>query len=91
MTFNLRSSVLLISFFIINFAITIKPLEISQLKRNVDDAEKLQLKKRYEMNKNKFRRKNTNHINESVHLCDTPLNSCIFFKLIETAEFNHFI
>ena len=80
MRFNLQFSVLLIGFFIINFAITIKPLEISQLKRNVDDAEKLELKKRYETSKNKFRRKNVNHINESVHLCDTSLNSCIFLN-----------
>ena len=57
-----------------NFAITIEPLEISQLKRNVDDADKLQLKKRYEMNKNKFRRTKNNHINESVHMCNTPFN-----------------
>ena len=57
-----------------NFAITIKPLEISQFKRNVDDTDKLQLKRKYEMNKNKFRRTKTNHINESVHIRDIQFN-----------------
>ena len=74
MRFNVQFCVLLIGYFIVNFAITIKPSEISQLKRNVDGEDKLQLKRRYEMNKNKFRRAKTNHINESVHMCYTSFN-----------------
>ena len=55
-------------FVIINLANTIKPIAINQTNQNVSDTQKLQLKRKYEINKNNFRRTKDNPINESVHL-----------------------
>ena len=66
--------VLIVVFFITTFVITTHPLAIEKYPQNVDETEKTDYKRQYELNKKRFKEKKNVHIDESVYSLNISYN-----------------